>query len=365
MRIVFFGDGIWATQCLRRLLDDGHRVAAVVLRRQPTDPTLAELAQDLNISVHNPARVNDPGFVSLVASLRPELNVSMSYDQILRRPILQSAPLGVINCHAGMLPYYRGRNVINWAIINNERELGLTIHYMDEGIDKGDIILQDPLPIAWDDTYGSVLAKVQQAFPDLLAEAVALIENQQVLRRPQAHMEGTYVCRRVSGDERIDWQDTSLNIYNKIRAITQPGPGARTLLDQRILIIWSAWYDPSWPKYIATPGEVVGVVSGQGVKIKTGDSTLILRAVQFEGEDGPAVRPKFPIGTRLGISYDVALRKLSQEVARLSETVEHLQDRLSLSGGVANRRLACRGQGGCRRGKRCPGSRGSCGCSSP
>ncbi len=141
MDVVFFGDGLWATRCLQRLVDAGHVVRAVVLRRKPSEPTLADLAQRYGISVCHPAEANTPEFVAWVQSCRPDLNISVSYDQILRRPLLESARLGFINCHAGKLPYYRGRNVINWAIINNESEVGLTVHYIDAGIDTGDIIV--------------------------------------------------------------------------------------------------------------------------------------------------------------------------------------------------------------------------------
>lgn len=326
LRITYFGDGVWATKCLQRLLDEGHHVIAVILRRKPSDDTLEELARSAGIPVRTPDRVNAPEFVDWVRSLRLDLNISMSYDQILRRPIIESAPLGFINCHTGKLPYYRGRNVINWAIINNEQEIGLTVHYVDEGIDTGDIILQHMLPISWDDTYGTMLEKVQEAFPDLLAEAVRLIERNEVERQPQASLEGTYFSARIPGDEWIDWHDTSLNIYNKIRAITHPGPGAQTMLGDRMLIIWRARYDPSWPKYIATPGEVIGVVPGQGVKVKTGDSTLLLERVQFEGEGEIEQVPDFRIGVRFEVNLIEIVHQLRREVAELRELASKKRD---------------------------------------
>jgi len=326
MRLVYFGDGIWAAKCLQRLLHDGHRVLAVVLRSRPSDNSLAELAERAGIPTRAPGRVNASEFVSWIQMLEPDLNISMSYDQILRRPIIESAPKGFINCHAGKLPYYRGRNVINWAIINNEKDIGLTVHYVDEGIDTGDMILQRILPITWEDTYGSVLAKVRDAFPGLLSEAVRLIETGEVQRQPQAHLDGTYFSGRIPGDEWIDWSDISLNIYNKIRAITHPGPGARTLLGERTLIIWQAQYDPDWPKYIATPGEVVGVVPGNGVKVKTGDSILILNSVQFVNEDVSERIPDFRIGTRFGLNLIETIYNLRQEVAKLRKNSRMQED---------------------------------------
>jgi len=131
---------------------------------------------------------------------------------------------------------------------------------------------------------------------------------------------GTYFSARGEGDEWIDWSDTSLNIYNKIRAITHPGPGARTLLDYQTVIIWKAWYDPGWPKYIATPGEVVGVLSGEGVRVKTGDSTVGLKEVQI-GEEHPTI-PQFRVGTRLGMDLNAAVLRLQQGITELRQVLE-------------------------------------------
>ena len=319
MNFLFFGDGAWATLSLQRLLSDGHHALGVVLRRKPSDALLSTLAVELSLPMYQPKSVNADEFVQQVCKLSPDLNISFAYDQILRAPIVRSAGLGFINCHAGALPAYRGRNIINWAIINGESSIGLTVHYIDEGIDTGDIILQERLPIQWEDTYGSVLERVTEAFPDILAEAVRLIERGEVRSKPQDHLAGTYFSARIDGDEWIDWSDTSLNTYNKIRAITHPGPGARTLLDDLTVIIWKATYDPDWPKYIATPGEVIGVLPGEGVRVKTGDSTILLKEVQIGGD--PPIEPKFRIGTRFGTDLNRTVMSLRQEVAELRKMV--------------------------------------------
>lgn len=108
-----------------------------------------------------------------VAALPPEFNLAVSYNQIPPGPILKTAPLGFINFHAGKLPYCRGRNVTNWAIINGEREIGLTAHYIDRGIDTGDIILQRAVSMAWKDAYRDVPDKALMAFPNLVADTSA------------------------------------------------------------------------------------------------------------------------------------------------------------------------------------------------
>jgi methionyl-tRNA formyltransferase len=130
---------------------------------------------------------------------------------------------------------------------------------------------------------------------------------------------GTYFCGREDGDEWLDWVDSSLNLYNKVRAITRPGPGARTLLGDREVIIWRAAYDRSWPSYVATPGQVVGR-SEQGVMVKTGDSTLLLEEAQIGDE--ASRKPAWPIGTRLGIN-------LAGTIRALLSRIQELENRLS------------------------------------
>ena len=325
-RLLFFGDGFWATNALRLLRDEPWELVGVVVRIRPSDPELMTEAKTLGLEVFQPERVNDPSFLQTVARLTPDLNISVSYDQFLGAPLRGSAPLGFINFHAGKLPNYRGRNVINWAIMNNEREAGITAHHVDDGIDTGDIILQRTLPILWTDTYADMLGKITSAFPDLVVDTLRLVDSARVVRVPQAHEPGTYFTSRGDGDEWLDWSDTSLNIYNKVRAITRPGPGARSWQDGRQVVIWRAEYDPAWPKYMATPGQVVGRRRGHGVVVKTGDSTILLTESQTAG--GEIVVPAWPIGSRLS-------ENLSKVVSELSARVASLEALLHRSGAAA------------------------------
>lgn len=317
MRLLFFGDGSWATQSLQRLAREGWDLLGVVTRLKPSDPTLLESARALGLPIFQPKKVNGAKFLAKVAALCPDLNLSVSYDQILRRPILESAPQGFINFHSGKLPFYRGRNVVNWALINGEREIGLTAHYVNEGIDTGDIILQRTLPIAWTDGYGDLLDRVVAVFPDLVADTVSAIAKGDVERQPQSHRIGTYFSKRQNGDEWLDWSDSSRNLYNKIRGISHPGPGARTVLDGQIVIVWRAFYDPAWPTYIATPGQVVGLHPNEGVVVKTGDSTLLIQEIQLEPRE--SCIPNWPIGKRLGINLMEHLQSLEARLAALEK----------------------------------------------
>jgi methionyl-tRNA formyltransferase len=314
MRLVLFGDGAWAANSLRRLNEAGYTLLAIVQRARPSSQVLEETARELGLPLLQPARAGDPQFIAALASLDPDLYLSISYNQILRPALLATARLGAVNFHAGKLPYYRGRNVINWAIINGETELGITSHFVDEGIDTGDIILQRTLQIAWTDTYGAVLDRVVAMLPDLAVDTVALLESGKATRRPQSYLAGTYCPGREDGDEWLDWSDTSFNLHNKVRGITRPGPGAHTLLGDDEVIVWRAFYDRAWPRYLATPGLVVGRLP-EGNLVKTGDSTLLVQEVQREG--GPCEAPNWPVGTRLGVNLWARVRALEERVKEL------------------------------------------------
>jgi methionyl-tRNA formyltransferase len=298
MRIVLFGDGPWAAKCLAPLLDAGHEVAAVVLRTHPTESGLAATAKGLGVPILQPSRVNAPECVATIAGLRPDVNLSIAYDQIFRSAIRATAAW-FLNVHAGKLPAYRGRNIINWAIINGETEIGVTVHLVDHGIDTGDILLQRLLPIAWTDTYGDLLDRVVHEVPALVVESLDLVVSGLAQPRPQGPG-GTYFGGRREGDEWLDWSQSSADIYNKIRGIAHPGRAA---------------YDPRWPRYRATPGEVVGRAPGSGVIVKTGDSTLLLQDVQVE--HGPSEVASWPIGVRLGVDPGAMLSMLLARADRL------------------------------------------------
>ncbi len=322
MRILFFGDGPWATGSLERLIEAGYPVLGVVARSRPADQALLTLARAKGLAGFQPENVNSADFVREVIALEPDLNISVSYDQILRAPVRESAPLGFINFHAGKLPCYRGRNIINWAIINGEKEIGVTAHYVDAGIDTGDIILQKCLSLGIEDDYGTILQRVIGIIPDMVVQAVQLIESGRAVRQKQVHLPGSYFTARADGDEWLDWNNSSVQVYNKIRAITRPGPGARTHLNGELVKIWKARLIPDATAYSANPGQVVGVNPGKGVVVKTGDTSLLLKEAQI-GE-GDCFIPNWCIGTKLGVNLPAYLYHMEKRLAGLEEKVKQL-----------------------------------------
>lgn len=307
MNIGFWGDGPWAHEALARLIKNKiFNVRYVVGRYSHYDEKLKSIAELHDKPFYRPENANNIKFLNTIASHSVDINVSMSYDQIIKLPLINSAPLGFINCHAGALPFYRGRNVLNWAIINGEEHFGITVHYIDEGIDTGDIICQEFIEILAEDDYQSVLKKAERSCPIILEEALVNLSKNAINKTKQSsiHPVGFYCCKRVPGDEKIDWNWSSLRVVDFIRGISFPAPCARTWVNGTELKILSAEIVNGAPQFIGVPGEVIGRCD-KGNFVKTGDSYVLIKQISmlehgvgFVNGIEIAQKPEFPVGTR-------------------------------------------------------------------
>lgn len=328
MTIGYFGDGRWARLALDRIREaPGLEVAFVVARHGAPDPGLRDRADALDVPFYVPEDVNTPSFLDKIDAHASDVNVSMSYDQILRADAIELAPKGFINCHAGALPFYRGRNVLNWALINGEDRFGVTVHYVEESIDTGGIITQRFGVITPEDDYQSVLDKAVGLCADSLLDALHDLRQENVAATPQEaiHPVGFYSSARGEGDEWIDWSWPSERIYNLVRAISPPGPGARTLLDGDPLVVTEAERIPQAPEYIDRPGTVVGTAS-DGIIVKTGDTSLkVTEIADWEDEVVNPRTPRHRIGTAFGQNIHSELNRLSTRVDRLERRISQLE----------------------------------------
>ena len=231
--IGYFGDGPWAHRALERLLDKPEiTVAFVCSRYRAPDLVLADLAYQAGIAHIVHQDVNSDSFIDVIPKVEYDLFVSMSFDQIFGSSLIEYPRLQSINCHAGKLPFYRGRNILNWVLINDEKEFGVTVHKMDEGIDTGDILAQKILPITDKDTYRTLLVRAHEACPELLVETIEALRAGIATSRRQSDIDsaGSYCKARGKGDERLRWEWTSREVFNFVRALCRPGPEARTWL---------------------------------------------------------------------------------------------------------------------------------------
>lgn len=333
MRIGYFGDGVWAQRAFARLIDDPrYTVAFVAVRASRPDPTLLALAEAKGIPVLSPSAVNAPEALAEIAAFAAELHVSMSYDQILREAILALPRRGTLNCHAGALPFYRGRNPLTWALINGETEFGVTVHWVDLGIDTGDIVRQVKVPISATDTYATLLQRAEVLCADTLVEAISEVYEGIDKRIVQSTIDpvGLYCCRRREGDEEIDWKSGSVALERFVRALVPPGPGARTVWKDRPYAILAAELIPGARGYAGAPGEVIGKDS-TGILVKTGDSFIRISRWAPVGTAGTlqaALVPAAARGSRLGRDLPAALTQAEARLAALEARLTAMEAKL-------------------------------------
>ena len=177
----------------------------------------------------------------------------------------------------GKLPFYRGRNVLNWVLINDEKEFGITVHYVDDGVDTGDIIMQSLHPISDVDDYGTLLGKAFAECPIILHRAILMLHSGTAKRIPQSSFAsaGLICTQRIPGDERIDWTMPSREVFNFVRALSDPGPRAITTIDTDVVAINKVVLIPDAPIYKGISGALLSK-EGNSFLVKTGDSYIRL-----------------------------------------------------------------------------------------
>lgn len=286
MRIGYFGDGQWAHRAFELLLaDEEIEIAFVTVRYDKRDEVLIRYAEENNIPVVLSENVNSKEYMNEIQKQSPDLLVSMSFDQIFKNEIINMTPLKIINCHAGKLPFYRGRNILNWALINDEKEFGITVHYVDEGIDTGDIIVQHTYPITDEDDYRTLLEKAHVECAEVLYEAIQLIKRGKVERVPQTLIDpiGTYCGMRRVGDEVLDWNQDSREVFNFVRAICFPGPCARTVLNGKEMKVCKVRLIEGAKSYKNTVGQILGKTKS-GFYVKTRDTFIEVIEYEYDGK---------------------------------------------------------------------------------
>jgi methionyl-tRNA formyltransferase len=193
--------------------------------------SVAATAAEYGLKILTPSDANTPELERTVAELQPDFLFSFYYRSMLGTSLLNAARRGALNMHGSLLPKYRGRAPVNWAILRGEHETGATLHYMVERADAGDIVDQLAVPILRDDDAREVFNKVTVAAETVLARSLPRLVAGTALRRPQQVEPGQYFGRRKPEDGRIDWTRPALEIHNLVRAVAPPFPGAFSDVD--------------------------------------------------------------------------------------------------------------------------------------
>ncbi len=313
MKVLFMGTPDFAAATLDRLIGSKHEIIGVVTqpdkqkgrRHEISFSPVKELALQHDLTVYQPRKVKEPEFLEIIRRLAPEVIVVSAFGQILPKTLLDSPPYGCINVHGSLLPKYRGAAPIQYCILDGESETGITIMYMDAGIDTGDIILQEKLAISASETGGSLFDKMAVLGADLLLKALDKLENGTAARTPQDNDRATYVKMLDKEMGRMDFTQPAVKLERNIRGLN-PWPSAYTNLDGKTLKLWKAEVEPNTSETIgkAQPGEIIDLRK-DAIAVATGDGTLVIRELQLEGKkrmSADAFLRGFPlqVGTRLG-----------------------------------------------------------------
>lgn len=287
MRIVFMGTSDFAVPSLDILIESGENVVCVVTRpdrpkgrgRKLTAPPVKRLAERNGIGLIQPRNVKDESCISRLRELMPDVIVVVAFGQVLSNEILKIPPSGCVNLHPSLLPKYRGPAPVNWAIINGEKVTGVTTMFMDEGLDTGDILLQQEVEIGEDDTSDGLFVKLAKTGAVLLLETIHGLKEGNITPVIQDHSKSTMAPLLKKEDGLIDWGKGGGKISNLIRGLT-PWPGAFTRLQGKILKIFKGVPLGGDSKANA-PGTVIEI-GEEGIKVSTGEGFLLIKELQLQ-----------------------------------------------------------------------------------
>ena len=291
-RILFFGYSEVGYECLDLLLSRGDNVVALITHTDnPNEKiwfkTPAVAAREHGVAVHTPDGVNTPEWIARIADLQPDLILSVYYRNMISSRILAIPRLGAFNMHGSLLPRYRGRAPINWAVLHGESRIGMTLHRMVKSADAGAIVDQEGVEIGPRDSAEQAFRKVLPCARRVLARQIDALLAGTARETPQDESLTTYFGGRKPEDGRIDWSWPSQRIFNLIRAVTDPYPGAFCDVGGARLMVW--WAEPDSPAALGRSGRPGRILSLAPLVVASVDGALELTRVEWRGGPPPAL----------------------------------------------------------------------------
>lgn len=314
MRVLFLGSTKRGFLVLKSLASSGADIVGVISFSQHAHETaryeeeIRRLASSRGLPVYETKNLKERDYAEIISRLlKPDIAFVVGCRIMIPEKIYRIPPMGTLAVHDSLLPEYRGSAPTNWAIINGKTSTGVTLFYLSETMDAGDIIAQKKVPIGTNDTADAVYDRVCSATVDIILKALPLLSAGKAPRKTQNSLSATYVCARNPEDGLIDWSRPARDIYNLIRGLAYPYPGAYTHQNLRKLWIWKAAL-PKNPAEFAgrIPGRVVAVSSADGfIDVLAGDGVVRVLEVQPEGgERMPAAAAVKSIRAKFGLSLD-------------------------------------------------------------
>ena len=290
MRVVFMGTPDFSVGTLRELAKAGHEIAGVISqpdkpkgRGKNLQPTpVKEAAMELGLPVYQPQKVRDPEFIQVMKELNPDVIVVVAFGQIIPKEILHMPKYGCINVHASLLPAYRGAAPIQWAVINGDKESGVTIMRMDEGVDTGDMINKVIVPLNEKETGGSLFDRLSESGAKLLVETLPMLEDGSAVFEKQPEESTTPYAAMISKKMGLmDFSKSATELERLVRGMN-PWPSAYTFLNGKTLKVWKCSVE-SGNCGKEAPGTITGV-DKKGIHVACGTDKLVLEEVQLEGK---------------------------------------------------------------------------------
>ncbi len=287
MKIVFMGSPDFAAWPLRKMQANGFTVDAVFSQpdrargkrgKEMLPTAVKQAALDLGLTVFTPPNINTAESLQQLRQLLPDLLVVVAYGQLLSEELLAIPSLGAINIHGSLLPRYRGAAPMQRALMNGDGSSGVTIIYLDAGMDSGDMIIKQEIELSADETFGSLHDKLMLLGADLLLEALALIEQGCAPRIAQEHQQATYAAKIRREEELVVWDEAATTVHNQIRAL-DPFPGAYTLSEGKRLKLFGS----SLAAGTGAAGTVLAV-DEQGITVACKTGAVKIKQVQPEGK---------------------------------------------------------------------------------
>ena len=293
MNIIFMGTPDFALPTLQRLYESDHRILTVVTQpdrpkgrnRKPVSPPVKQFAIEHGLPVLQPGTIT-PDLIKTLEDLEPDLIIVVAFGQILKKDLLALPRHFCINLHSSLLPKYRGAAPINWAIINGDKETGVTTMKMDAGLDTGDILLSWKTPIRDEDNAQSLHDTLAREGARLVLETLRQLEKKNLRPVPQDSSLASYAPKMKKEDGLIDWSKSAVEIHNRTRGL-EPWPGAYTFFRSKRLRICKTEIAPSSSG--DQPGKIARV-SDHGIEVGTSDGRIVVTQLQPEGKKRMAAK---------------------------------------------------------------------------
>ena len=287
MKTLFMGTPDFALDTLKYLYENTELLAVFTKvdkvngrGNKITFSPVKQFALDNGIDIVQPKSLRVDETYNLIKEYNPDLIVVVAYGMIIPKNIIDIPKFGIINVHSSLLPKYRGAAPIHAAIINGDDKTGVSIMYISEGLDEGDVILTKETPIYLEDNLGTLHDRLKVLGAEGVKETIKLMEENKVIRHPQDNSLATFVKPIKKEETKIDFNDKSINIFNKIRGMN-PFPVAYTTLNDKVLKL----YDSMYVEYIGDeiPGTVI-YLGKEGIKVKTSDGAIFIKELKLEGK---------------------------------------------------------------------------------